>query len=154
MQMDVDGSHAPESLPLLVAATESADLVLGSRYAHGGRVEDWPWRRRALSRWGNSYARAVLRVRQRDLTCGYKAWRTPLLRRLDVGSLRADGYAFQIETTYQATRLGARVVEIPITFRDRQRGVSKMHPGIALEAVTAVWGLRSGQRSARRLSGS
>ncbi|MDQ6649642.1 MAG: polyprenol monophosphomannose synthase [Actinomycetota bacterium] len=142
VQMDVDGSHDPGALAGLVAATQDADLVVGSRYSPGGGVRDWPLRRRALSRWGNRYAQAVLGVPQRDLTSGFKAWRVPLLHALDVPTLRADGYMFQIETTYRAQRLGARLVETPIVFRDRQHGVSKMHAGIAWEAVTSVWRLR------------
>jgi len=147
VQMDVDGSHQPESLDALVTATEKADLVLGSRYRPGGRVEDWPWRRRALSRYGNRYAQAVLRVPVRDLTGGFKAWRIGLLATLGVDGLAAQGYAFQIETTYKALRLGARVTEVPIVFRDRQYGVSKMHAGIAREAVVAVWAIRQWQPS-------
>lgn len=145
VQMDVDGSHDPRSLPQIVSGTADADLVLGSRYVPGGQVQDWPWHRRTLSRWGNRYAQMVLGLGEHDLTGGFKAWRVSLLQRLDVTTLRAEGYAFQIETTYKALRLGARVVEVPITFRDRTHGESKMHPGIAREAVTAVWRLRGWQ---------
>jgi alpha-1,6-mannosyltransferase len=141
-QMDVDGSHDPSALGGLVQATVDADLVLGSRYCPGGRVADWPWRRRALSRYGNRYAQLVLGVPVRDLTGGYKAWRIAVLEALDVQHLASDGYAFQIETTFAVLRRGGRVVEVPITFRDRLRGESKMHPDIAREAVVAVWRMR------------
>jgi dolichol-phosphate mannosyltransferase len=105
-------------------------------------VADWPWRRRALSRYGNRYAQLVLGVPVRDLTGGYKAWRTAVLEALDVQHLASDGYAFQIETTFAVLRRGGRVVEVPITFRDRLRGESKMHSDIAREAVVAVWRMR------------
>jgi dolichol-phosphate mannosyltransferase len=142
VQMDVDGSHAPAAIGDLVAVTSVADLVLGSRYVAGGRVADWPWHRRALSGFGNRYARMVLGVPIRDLTGGFKAWRVDLLKSLDLDALTVEGYAFQVETTVRAIRLGARVVEVPIVFRDRQHGESKMDTAIAAEAVTAVWRIR------------
>jgi dolichol-phosphate mannosyltransferase len=142
VQMDVDGSHDPAAIGDLVAATSGADLALGSRYVAGGRVADWPWQRRALSGLGNHYARTVLRVPIRDLTGGFKAWRVDLLKSLDLGALTVEGYAFQVETTFRAIQLGARVVEVPIVFRDRQHGESKMDRAIAAEAVTAVWRIR------------
>lgn len=142
VQMDVDGSHDPAAIDALLAAIEDADLVLGSRYVPGGRVADWPWSRRTVSWIGNLYARTVLRTRTRDLTGGFKAWRTDLLTRLDVDSFEANGYGYQIETTYRALQAGARVVEVPITFRDRELGESKMNTGIAVEAVSAVWRIR------------
>ena len=142
VQMDVDGSHAPAALDDLLARTTDADLVLGSRYVPGGRVADWPWHRRALSSCGNLYARTVLGVGVQDLTGGFKAWRTSLLAELDLDVATSEGYAFQIETTFRAVQLGAVVVEVPIVFRDRQLGESKMAPAIAVEAVTAVWQIR------------
>jgi dolichol-phosphate mannosyltransferase len=142
VQMDVDGSHDPASVDALLAATADADLVLGSRYVPGGAVADWPWHRRALSSFGNLYARTVLGVGVQDLTGGFKAWRTSLLGRLDLDVATSEGYAFQIETTSRALQRGAVVVEVPIVFRDRQLGESKMAPGIAVEAVTAVWQIR------------
>jgi dolichol-phosphate mannosyltransferase len=142
VQMDVDGSHDPAALDDLLAATADADLVLGSRYVPGGAVADWPWHRRALSAYGNLYARTVLGVGVRDLTGGFKAWRTSLLGRLDLDGATSEGYAFQIETTSRALQLGAVVVEVPIVFRDRRLGESKMAPAIAVEAVTAVWRIR------------
>jgi dolichol-phosphate mannosyltransferase len=149
VQMDVDGSHDPAAIGDLVAATATADLVLGSRYVDGGRIEGWPWRRRALSSSGNRYARAVLGTSPRDLTGGFKAWRAELLADLGIGSVRAEGYAFQVETTARALDLGARVVELPILFRDRQLGSSKMRGAIAVEAVAAVWRIRAGSRTAQ-----
>jgi dolichol-phosphate mannosyltransferase len=142
VQMDVDGSHDPRAVDGLVAALDQADLALGSRYVRGGRVEDWPWRRLALSWFGNLYARTVLRVGVRDLTGGFKAWRVDLLKSLDVGLTTVEGYSFQVETTFRALHLGARVVEVPIVFRDRQFGESKMDAAIAREAVGAVWRIR------------
>ena len=123
-------------------ASTEADLVIGSRYVPGGAVENWPWSRRTVSWVGNLYARTVLRTPLRDLTGGFKAWRTELLTRLDVDSFEANGYGYQIETTYRALQAGARVVEVPITFRDRELGESKMNTGIAVEAVSAVWRIR------------
>lgn len=142
VQMDVDGSHDPRAIDALLAAIEDADLVLGSRYVPGGQVADWPWSRRTVSWVGNLYARTVLRAPVRDLTGGFKAWRTDLLTRLDVDSFEANGYGYQIETTYRALQAGARVVEVPITFRDRELGESKMNTGIAVEAVSAVFRIR------------
>ncbi len=142
VQMDVDGSHDPRAVDDLLAAIADADLVLGSRYVPGGQVADWPWSRRTVSWGGNLYARTVLRTHVRDLTGGFKAWRTDLLSRLDVDSFQANGYGYQIETTYRALKAGARVVEVPIVFRDRQRGESKMNTGIAVEGVAAVWRIR------------
>jgi dolichol-phosphate mannosyltransferase len=142
VQMDVDGSHDPAAIDDLLAHMNGADLVIGSRYVPGGKVENWPWSRRTVSWVGNLYARTVLRTALRDLTGGFKAWRTDLLGRLDVDSFAANGYGYQIETTYRALQAGARVVEVPITFRDRELGESKMNTGIAVEAVSAVWRIR------------
>ena len=142
VQMDVDGSHDPAAIDDLLARTEDADLVLGSRYVPGGAVADWPWHRRALSSFGNLYARTVLGLPLQDLTGGFKAWRTSLLGEVDLDEATSEGYAFQIETTSRAVQLGAVVVEVPIVFRDRQLGESKMAPAIAVEAVTAVWQIR------------
>jgi dolichol-phosphate mannosyltransferase len=142
VQMDVDGSHDPAAIDALLSEIPRADLVLGSRYVPGGRVEDWPWRRLALSWFGNRYARTVLRVGIQDLTGGFKAWRVDLLTSLDLGLTTVEGYAFQIETTFRSLQRGARVVEVPIVFRDRQLGESKMDAAIAGEAVSAVWRIR------------
>jgi dolichol-phosphate mannosyltransferase len=145
VSMDADGSHDPCALPQLVAGIEGgADLVMGSRYIPGGEVPGWPAHRLWLSKGGNLYAKAVLRLPVHDATGGYRAYRADLLRRIDVGTLRASGYGFQIELVYRSTALGARIVEVPITFVDRRLGVSKMRPGIIWEALGLVtwWGAR------------
>jgi len=137
-QMDADFSHDPSDLPRLLAATETADLVLGSRYVEGGGVADWGPTRRAISRGGSSYARAMLGTGVRDLTGGFKVFRRRVLEEIGIDSLESLGYAFQVETTYRAIRAGFRVVEIPITFRDRRIGESKMSGRIVLEAALRV----------------
>jgi dolichol-phosphate mannosyltransferase len=143
LQMDADFSHDPEDLArLLDRARDGADLVLGSRYVAGGSVRDWGVLRRTLSRGGGRYAQLVLGAPVRDLTGGFKCFRAEALRRIDLPSVRSRGYAFQVELTHRALRRGLRVVEIPITFRDRRRGRSKMSPWIALEAIWLVPQLR------------
>jgi dolichol-phosphate mannosyltransferase len=142
IEMDADFSHDPADLPLLVAAAGDADLVLGSRYIEGGGVVDWGLLRRALSRGGSFYARTVLGVPVRDLTGGFKCFRREVLEAIAPTGVQANGYAFQIELTYRAIRAGFRVTEVPIVFRDRAVGRSKMTPAIALEAVWRVPALR------------
>jgi dolichol-phosphate mannosyltransferase len=141
-QMDADFSHDPADLPRLIDATATADLALGSRYVEGGGVEDWGPLRRLISRGGSVYARAVLGLRVRDLTGGFKVFRRGVLERLDLDAITASGYTFQVETTYRAIRAGASVREVPIVFRDRQIGRSKMSTAIVLEAVWRVPALR------------
>jgi dolichol-phosphate mannosyltransferase len=141
VQMDADGSHDPSRVPALLAALEHADVALGSRYCPGGGVENWAAHRRLLSRFGNLYAKAVLRSSVKDLTGGFKAWRAPVLRALAAEDT-PSGYAYQIDRTHRAQVHGAIVTEVPITFRDRQLGTSKMTSGIAAEALTRVWALR------------
>jgi dolichol-phosphate mannosyltransferase len=150
-QMDADFSHDPAALPLLLAATRDADLVLGSRYVAGGGVEQWGPVRRLVSRGGCAYARAVLGVEVHDLTGGFKVFRRRVLEAIDLPSISAFGYAFQVETTYRAIRAGFRVVELPITFRDRRVGESKMSKRIVVEAAWRVPRMRfsSGPRRAR-----
>ena len=141
--MDADFSHDPAYLPALIAATESdCDLALGSRYVAGGRVDNWPPVRRVLSRAGSLYARSILGVHVRDLTGGYRCVRREVLERLELGTLRSQGYVFNIELTYRALRAGFRVKEVPIVFRDRADGVSKMSLPIAIEALMLVPQLR------------
>jgi dolichol-phosphate mannosyltransferase len=143
LEMDCDFSHDPRDLPRLIAAAEDgADLVLGSRYVAGGSVTDWGLLRKLLSRGGSWYARVVLNVHVRDLTGGFKCFRRSVLEALDLNSVHADGYGFQIELTYRTIKAGFRVVEIPIVFRDRRVGESKMNARIALEAVWKVPALR------------
>jgi dolichol-phosphate mannosyltransferase len=138
VEMDADFSHDAGDLPRLVAAADDFDLVLGSRYAPGGGIVDWGPLRRALSRAGCWYARALLQLGVRDLTGGFKCFRREVLETLDLGDVRGNGYVFQIELSYRTCQAGFRVVEVPIVFRDRQRGASKMTAGVALEAVWRV----------------
>lgn len=142
-QMDADLSHDPAVLPALRAALMGGkDLAIGSRYVSGGGVVGWPWWRKVLSRGGSLYAGALLGLRQKDLTGGYKGWQRETLEAIRSEETRSNGYAFQIETTYRATIAGADVVEVPITFADREHGKSKMGWPIILEAVLIVPGLR------------
>ena len=142
MQMDVDFSHDPQHIPALIAAAADADLVIGSRYVAGGRVTDWELARRLLSRGGSWYARRVLSVPVKDLTGGFKCFRRELLEDLAPRSFHTAGFGFQVETTYRAVRAGARVHEVPIRFRDRQAGTSKMSSRIVVEALWRVVALR------------
>ena len=142
LEMDSDFSHSPADVPRLIKAAENADLVLGSRYVPGGGVSDWGFLRRALSRGGSWYARLILRVKVHDLTGGFKCFRREVLEALDLASIHAEGYGFQIELTSRALRAGFRVEEIPIVFRERQAGLSKMTARIAVEAVWKVPALR------------
>jgi len=138
IEMDADFSHDPRYLPRLIAAAEHADLVLGSRYVPGGGVRDWGLLRRLVSRGGGLYARLVLGVGIRDLTGGFKCIRREVLEAIDLPSVRAEGYGFQIEVTYRALQAGFTVVEVPIVFSDRTVGSSKMSSKIALEAMLLV----------------
>jgi dolichol-phosphate mannosyltransferase len=149
MEMDADFSHDPKDLArLLACAREDADLVLGSRYVPGGGVQDWGLLRRFVSRGGSWYARRVLALDVRDLTGGFKCFRREVLESIDLPTVRSHGYAFQVELTYRAVRQGFRVREIPIRFRDRLHGKSKMSPRIAVEAMWLVPQLR--ERPPRR----
>ena len=141
--MDCDFSHDPADVPRLLAAAEHADLVLGSRYVSGGRIENWSRLRRFVSTGGSFYARLLLGVPVRDLTGGFKCYRRVVLETIDLDAVSAKGYAFQIETTYRALRAGYRVVEVPISFADRTQGSSKMSNTIFLEAVWRVPALRT-----------
>jgi dolichol-phosphate mannosyltransferase len=149
LEMDSDFSHDPKDLPRLIEAASDADLVLGSRYVPGGGVVNWGLGRRVLSRGGSWYARRILGVSVRDLTGGFKCFHRRVLERLDLDGIDAYGYGFQIELTYRAIRAGFTVREIPIVFRDRERGTSKMSPMIAAEAVLKVPALRFGSRRVR-----
>ena len=143
LEMDSDFSHDPADLPRLIrTAEEGADLVLGSRYVPGGSVTDWGLLRKLVSRGGSWYARMVLGVEVRDLTGGFKCFRRSVLEALDLEQVHADGYGFQIELTYRTIKAGFKVEEIPIVFRDRRVGESKMNARIALEAVWKVPALR------------
>jgi dolichol-phosphate mannosyltransferase len=146
LEMDADFSHDPRDLPQLIAASAEADLVLGSRYVAGGGVTEWGLFRRMLSRGGSWYARVVLGVPVRDLTGGFKCFHRRTLEGIDYRNTHADGYGFQIEITYRALKSGFTVKEIPIVFRDRKEGTSKMSPRIAIEAVWKVPALRARDR--------
>jgi dolichol-phosphate mannosyltransferase len=141
-EMDADLSHDPAHLPALLAAAEDADVVLGSRYVPGGGVADWGLLRRLLSRGGCAYARLILGLPQRDLTGGFKVLHRRVLEAIELESVRSQGYVFQIEVTYRAVLAGFSVVEVPIVFRERDAGASKMSTRIALEAIWRVPGLR------------
>jgi dolichol-phosphate mannosyltransferase len=150
LEMDADFSHDPADLARLLAAVDAgADLALGSRYVAGGAVADWGILRRALSRGGCAYARAVLGLPIRDLTGGFKCFRREVLEAIDLDTVRSHGYAFQVELTYRALARGFAVTEVPIVFRDRRLGRSKMSPAIAIEAC---WMLPRLRFSARRRS--
>ena len=142
LEMDSDFSHDPADLPRLIAAADAADLVLGSRYVPGGGVTEWGSVRRLLSRGGSAYARILLGVPVRDLTGGFKCFHRRVLEAINLEDVHADGYGFQIELTYKAVRAGFSVTEVPILFRERRVGSSKMTASIALEAVWKVPALR------------
>jgi dolichol-phosphate mannosyltransferase len=144
VEMDADGSHAPEQLPQLLAALDGADLVLGSRYVAGGRVADWPLHRLLLSRGGNRYTRWALRLPLSDATGGFRAARGELIDRLPFADVASEGYCFQVDWAWRAFRAGARVAEVPITFSERRFGRSKMSGSIVGEALVrvTVWGVR------------
>jgi len=142
-EMDCDFSHDPADVPRLAAAAEDADLVLGSRYVPGGGTRDWGFVRRFISRGGSLYAQVFLQLRLRDLTGGFKCYRRKVLETIDLDGISSLGYVFQIETTYRALRAGFRVVEVPITFADREVGGSKMGKWIVLEAIWKVPALRA-----------
>lgn len=146
VQMDADFSHDPAELPTLVAAAGGAELVIGSRYVSGGRVADWGPGRQAISRWGSRYARAVLGLEVHDMTSGFKCWRREALEGIELAAVGSQGYAFQVEMTYRAAVAGFRIVEVPITFRDRRVGESKMTGAIVLEAAYRVPLLRMRRR--------
>jgi dolichol-phosphate mannosyltransferase len=143
LEMDCDFSHEPKDVRRLIAqAEQGADLVLGSRYVPGGRIPNWGLLRRFISRGGCVYAQLWLQTRVRDLTGGFKCYRRRVLETIDLDAIDAKGYAFQIETTYRTLRKGFRVVEVPITFVDREEGGSKMSKSIVLEAIWMVPALR------------
>ena len=144
VEMDADGSHQPEELPRLLHALADADLVLGSRWVPGGRVRNWPRSREILSRGGNTYTRLALGIPLRDVTGGYRAFRRSTLKGIDLHAVASQGYCFQVDLAWRALQRGFRVVEIPITFVERERGASKMSREIVAEALwrVTVWGAR------------
>ncbi|RKT54967.1 polyprenol monophosphomannose synthase [Saccharothrix australiensis] len=144
VEMDADGSHAPEDLPRLLDALRDADLVLGSRYVPGGSTVNWPWHRQLISRGGNVFSQVALGTSVKDITGGFRAFRAEVLRRLKLDTVASQGYCFQIDLAWRAIELGHRVVEVPITFTEREIGESKMSGNIVREALLRVtkWGLR------------
>jgi dolichol-phosphate mannosyltransferase len=146
IEMDADFSHDPAYLPQLLRAAENADVVIGSRYVPGGGVTEWGGLRRFISRGGSAYARKSLGLRIRDLTGGFKCIRREVLEAIDLDTINSRGYAFQVETTYRAILAGFRVVEVPIVFRDRREGSSKMSKAIIAEAVWRVPAMRLRRR--------
>ncbi len=152
-EMDADFSHDPADLPRLVEAIDGgADVAIGSRYVPGGGTEGWPWHRKAISKGGNRYASLMLGIEINDATAGFRAFRADAVRVLDPGTCEASGYAFQVEMTWRARRAGLRIAEVPIVFRERTVGSSKMSTGIAVEAMRLVtrWGWQA--RRERRVS--
>ncbi|GHH32033.1 polyprenol monophosphomannose synthase [Lentzea cavernae] len=144
VQMDADLSHPAGTIPAMVEVLRTTDaaVVLGSRYVPGGSVADeWKWHRKALSAWANFYVNAILRLRVKDATAGFKAWRAATLRRIDVASVRSNGYAFQVEMNHRVVRRGMRIAEVPIRFDERAEGASKMSFAVQLESAIMPWKL-------------
>ena len=157
IEMDADMSHDPAVLPeLLRAIDDGADLVIGSRYVKGGSIPEWPLLRRAISRIGCRYARLMLRVPVQDATSGFRAYRAATIAAIDLDAVRADGYGFQVEMAYRVHNQGGQIVEVPIEFRDRTLGRSKMSMRIVVEALWLVtrWGVRDRLRPTRRVVGA
>jgi len=142
IEMDADFSHDPKYLPRMLELLGSHDFVIGSRYVSGGGTKNWGIGRKVLSRGGSFYSRMILGADIRDFTGGFNGWRKPVLEAIDLGSLRSDGYSFQIELKYRAFRRGFRFVEFPIVFEDRKVGKSKMNRKIVFEALGRVWSFR------------
>jgi len=155
VEMDADGSHQPELLPSLLAALETADVVLGSRWIAGGQVRNWPKSREILSRGANLYARIMLGIPLRDATGGYRAYRAKVLRSFDLDTVRSQGYCFQVDLALRSLRRGFRVVEVPIVFVERELGASKMSRAIVVEAFwrVTVWGIQGWTRKASHTAG-
>src|SRR6201996_950767 len=145
VEMDADGSHRPEDLPRLLAASEGVDAVIGSRYVPGGTVVNWPKSREFLSRGANLYNREMLGVRVKDATGGFRVYRAQTLRKIDLNGIQSAGYCFQIDMTLRVLQSGLKIVEVPITFVERERGASKMSSTVILESFTRVarWGISS-----------
>lgn len=143
VEMDADGSHQPEELPRLLAALDTADLVIGSRYVPAGKVVNWPRRRKLLSRCGNAYVRVLLGMAVRDTTAGFRVFRADTLRGIDLGEVASQGYCFQVDLAWRVARAGLAVAEVPITFVEREQGTSKMSGAVVREALWRVtqWGI-------------
>jgi len=152
-EMDADGSHRAQDLPLLLTALADADLVLGSRWVPGGSVVNWPKNREILSRGANTYTRLMLGIPLRDATGGFRAYRAPLLASLPLGEVQSQGYCFQVDMSWRSVRAGARVLEVPITFVEREVGASKMTRAIIVEALVSVTRWGTAERS-RQVAGA
>ncbi|HEY6214127.1 MAG TPA: polyprenol monophosphomannose synthase [Vicinamibacterales bacterium] len=152
-QMDADLSHDPARIPALVAAIDAADLALGSRYVDGGRIVNWPVRRRILSRFANLYIRTITRLTVHDCTTGFRCWRRDALAALPLDRFDSDGYSFLVEMLFAAARMGKRIVEVPITFTERRVGESKLSSAVLLESAVTPWRLiaRRGQAPFRAM---
>lgn len=153
VEMDADGSHPADRLPALLAASREADLVIGSRYVSGGRLVNWPKYRQLISRGANLYARLALGVQINDVTAGYRAYRAEVLKNLPLDEVESHGYCFQIDLSWRTVLAGFRVVEVPITFTEREQGKSKMNGEIMREAMIKIarWGFGHRVRQLRRL---
>ncbi|WP_290058870.1 polyprenol monophosphomannose synthase [Amycolatopsis solani] len=153
VEMDADGSHAPEDLPRLLDAVGDADLAIGSRYVPGGSVVNWPLNRQVLSRGANVYSQLALGMRVRDITAGFRAYRRPVLEKLALDEVNSHGYCFQIDLTVRTADAGFEIVEVPITFTEREIGESKMSGSIIREAFLRVakWGVERRWQQVRRL---
>jgi dolichol-phosphate mannosyltransferase len=151
VEMDADGSHAPEELPKLLGALRTADLVLGSRWIPGGSVVNWPKTREVISRGGNLYTRLALGIDLRDATGGFRAYRREVLEGIDYAAVISEGYCFQVDLAWRALRAGYKIIEVPITFAERERGESKMSGTIVREALWRVteWGAQHRSRQVR-----
>jgi dolichol-phosphate mannosyltransferase len=141
VQMDADFSHNPADVPRLIAASEGAGLVVGSRYIAGGQVVNWPMRRVLLSRFANWYVRTLTHLQVHDCTSGFRCWRRSVLERMPLRANRSEGYSFQVEMTWEARRLGCLIVEVPITFSERREGASKLSSGVVFESAILPWRL-------------
>jgi len=146
-QIDADFSHDPAALPQLLTAATAADLVIGSRYVPGGELRNWPAHRLVLSRFANWYIRAITRLPVRDCTSGFRCWTRGLLARMPLDRIVSNGYAFQVETAWEAHAAGGRIVEVPITFIERREGQSKMSGRVIAESVVLPWRLIARPRS-------
>ncbi len=156
VEMDADGSHSPEQLPRLLDALKDSDAVLGSRYVEGGKLAvNWPKRRLVLSRGGNAYIQFGLGMPVKDATGGYRAYRLPVLDKIDIDSVASSGYCFQVELVWRAYQNGFRITEVPITFAEREHGTSKMSSSIVREAFwrVTVWGTQARLRALRKVVG-
>jgi dolichol-phosphate mannosyltransferase len=147
VQMDADLSHDPRQLPDLIAATDRADVAIGSRYVAGGAIVNWPRRRQLLSRFANLYIRTVTRLSPRDCTSGYRCWRREALARLPLDRLTSDGYSFLVEMLYAAAQTGCRFAEVPITFVERRQGESKLSSAVLVESAITPWRLVATRRA-------